>query len=199
MTPYLIAASYLAAGAGTSIWVLAKHGPSGTLGRTSTAGLALVLWPFLLPVLAGSGGEGEGEAAAAAAPPPPDRLTEIADRLRKDLARSRASFDEAAGDERGRRLVERFVERLRAEQARLVEMEGALADARPTVRPRLLALRDGTRAELDRGIAVLEEMAAQLTLLRFSDAREGAAARAERTHIEDLLASIEAVVEVSAA
>ena len=98
---------------------------------------------------------------------------------------------------RERVVLEAFIARLRHSDRRLSDIEGALVGAPPSVKDKLTRLRDLAAHDADRGIGVLEELVAQLTLLRFADLAEPRAARAERDHIEDLLARIEALAEVT--
>jgi hypothetical protein len=58
-------------------------------------------------------------------------------------------------------------------------------------------LYEHAAAELENSIGLVEDLAAQLTLLRFSDLGNPSAARVERGHIEELLLRIEALAEAS--
>lgn len=183
--PAYILIGYALIGLAVGLAVGVRGIPVGGLARGSSAIVAAALWPFvaptLLPARAGEDPRAIGRG---------DRLAEIASRLRDDWSRV------PSPDPRGRSLLDSFVERLRAEESRIAEMESALAHAPASVLDRLARLRDATRAEVDQGIALLEELDAQLTLLRFSGE---AGTRSERARVQDLLAQIEAVVEVSGA
>jgi hypothetical protein len=125
------------------------------------------------------------------------RLDAVACRLEEGWARAGGAAQATEGRER--LVLDGFVSRLRANDQRLGDLEAAIREAPPSVRERLVRLRDVTGAEIDQGVGVLEELAAQLTLLRFADLGEPSIAKAERDHIEDLLARIEALAEVSPA
>jgi hypothetical protein len=76
-------------------------------------------------------------------------------------------------------------------------MEAALAGAPASVRERLTRLYEHSVAELELSLGLVEELAAQLTLLRFADLGNPAAVRVERGHVEELLLRIEALAEAS--
>ena len=79
--------------------------------------------------------------------------------------------------------MDRFIARLRAQQRRLEEMEAALAAAPASVKERLARLHEHAVAELEHSIGLVEDLAAQLTLLRFSIwATPSAARRGARSH-----------------
>ncbi len=183
--PALVLAGYAAVGLLVGIGVAARGVPIAGLTRVSSAFVAAALWPFVVPTLLPARSGEDGHAIARG-----DRLADVASRLRESWSRV------PSADSRGRSLLDSFVERLRAEERRIEEMESALAHAPERVRERLARLRDATRADVDQGIALLEELDAQLTLLRFSGE---SGTRSERAHVQDLLAQIEAVVEVSGA
>ncbi len=92
---------------------------------------------------------------------------------------------------------ERIVARMRAQERRLVEMEAALAEAPTSVKERLTRLYEHSATELEHSIGLVEELTAQLTLLRFSGLGNPSTARVERGHIEELLLRIEALAEAS--
>ncbi|HYO73861.1 MAG TPA: hypothetical protein VEU33_48120 [Archangium sp.] len=76
-------------------------------------------------------------------------------------------------------------------------MEAALTSAPASVKERLIRLYEHSAAELEHSIGLVEELTAQLTLLRFSGLGHPSAARVERGHIEELLLRIEALAEAS--
>jgi hypothetical protein len=76
-------------------------------------------------------------------------------------------------------------------------MEATLATAPASVKERLSRLHEHAVAELEHSIGLVEDLTAQLTLLRFSDLGNPSAARVERSHIEELLLRIETLAEVS--
>ena len=143
--------------------------------------LMLLLWPFLLP-------------AALFAEPLPlrggHRLAALGEELRIALARS------CGARERELEIVESFIERTIAEERTLSELDEAIASSPQSVRGRLQELRDRTHHRIEAGVAMLEEMLAQLTLLRFSELslKDG---EEERRRIEDLLARIEALANLA--
>jgi len=189
MTALVVIVAYLVVGCFAAIVVVVRQAPSG-LGRAPTVLLSLVLWPFVLPLsftpeaAVPVGGPAHRSARAA-------RLDEVARRLEQGWARAGHAAQATGGRERVG--LEGFLSRLRASDRRLGELEEEIAQSPPSVRERLVRLRETTGVEIDQGISLLEELAAQLTLLRFADLGEPTAAKVERDHIEDLLARIEAL------
>ena len=110
-----------------------------------------------------------------------------------------AALDSAWATEQARehQVLERFIGRLRAQERRLKEMKVALAAAPVSVKERLQRLYEGATAELEHSIGLVEDLSAQLTLLRFANLSNPAAARVEQGHIEEMLARIEAMAEAS--
>lgn len=152
--------------------------------------LMVALWPFLLPALraTGLGPQPKGEAAA--------QLGALEQALDSAWAQASAM---GAGRPAERERIGRFVSHLRAQVARLDEMDRALAGAAERLRQPLEQLRARTAAEVGEGLVLLEELCTQLTLLRFSGGPGGEAARHEKDHVEALLARIGALAEVSGA
>ena len=193
MTALVVIVAYLVAGCFSAIVVLLRQGPAPLgLGRGATGLLAVLLWPFVLPLAFAP------EAAVPVEAPTrksdrAGRLDEVARRLEQGWAR--AGHAAQATEGRERIVLEGFLARLRANDRRLAEVEEAISQAPASVRERLQRLRDASAAEIDQGIALLEELAAQLTLLRFADLGEPSTAKVERDHIEDLLARIEALAQ----
>jgi hypothetical protein len=192
MTAHRIVEAYLALGGVAAVAVLAGRTALPTRERVPLALLAVGLWPFLLPTLL------PGEAVVRPALPSPEggygpRLDALACQLQDGWARAGA----AATAERERRRVEGFLQRLRASAARLAELEAALPSAPERVRLKLGELRARTANELEQGLGLLEELLAQLTLLRFVGLGEDHGATAERDHVEELLARIESLAELN--
>ena len=158
--------------------------------------LTVALWPFTLPVLLAPG-EAAGCATTDTRSERSKRLDEVATRLEECWRQ--AALDSAWATEQARehQILERFIARLRAQERRLKEMEVALAAAPVSVKERLQRLYEGATAELEHSIGLVEDLSAQLTLLRFANLSNPAAARVERGHIEELLARIEALAEAS--
>ncbi len=175
MAGLIVVAVYVVMGAGAAASVRRKEAhPLRPL-------LMLALWPFLLP------------AALFSEPIPRARGRKI-ESLRDEI---RVAFARAPGaDAREQRLVEAFAARALAEEQTILELEAALATAPPSVRSRLEELRDRSRGRIDRATGMLEEMLAQLTLLRFA-ALSSRSGEEERGRIEDLMARIEAAAEVA--
>jgi hypothetical protein len=196
MTALWILEAYVLLGAMSAVLVLGRRSGGALPARAGQALGALVLWPFMLPLLlapeAAAGGEvkqGRSERAR--------RLDEVAGRLEECWRQ--AAVERAWANEQGRehQLMDRFIARLRSQQGRLEEMETALAAAPASVKERLARLHEHATAELEHSIGLVEDLAAQLTLLRFSDLGNPSAARMEQGHIEELLLRIEALAEAS--
>lgn len=195
MTALIILAAYaLFGGLAASLALIRRRGPA--LARAGQALLALVLWPFLLPVILSPGDTSlrpvdslRGERAR--------RLDEVTGRLEECWRQAAVEITWAAEQAREHRLLDGFVARLRAQERRLTEMEAAMTTAPASVKERLSRLHEHAASELEHSIGLVEELAAQLTLLRFSDLGNPSAARVERGHIEELLLRIEALAEAS--
>ncbi|HEX8703701.1 MAG TPA: hypothetical protein VF815_32995 [Myxococcaceae bacterium] len=195
MTALWILKAYAALGVLSAVVVLVR-GPGSARGRVGQALLTMALWPFTLPVLLAPG-EAAGCATTDTRSERSRRLDEVAARLEECWRQ--AALDSAWATEQARehQILERFVARLRAQERRLKEMEVALAAAPASVKERLQRLYEGATAELEHSIGLVEDLSAQLTLLRFANLSNPAAARVERGHIEELLARIEALAEAS--
>jgi hypothetical protein len=196
MTALIILAAYGALGLLAATFSLTRRQGGPLSSRLGQALACLVLWPFLLPVLLSPGD----------APPRPEggtgserarRLDEVTRRLEECWRQAAVESTWAAEQAREHRLLDGFVSRLRAQERRLLEMEAALANAPSSVKERLTRLYEHAASELEHSIGLVEELAAQLTLLRFSDFGNPSAVRVERGHIEELLLRIEALAEAS--
>jgi hypothetical protein len=196
MTALWILEAYAALGLMSALLILVRRGGGTLRARVGQAVGALILWPFVLPVALAPGQaagctvpEGRSERAR--------RLDEVAGRLEECWRQ--ASVESAWATEQGRehQVMDRFILRLRSQLRRIEEMEAALATAPASVKERLARLYEHAVAELEHSIGLVEDLAAQLTLLRFSDLGNPAAARVEQGHIEELLLRIEALAEAS--
>jgi hypothetical protein len=172
----IVIAVYVVIGAGAAIAIFHRD-PRPTVRPL----LMFVLWPFLLPatflVEPALGGRGK-------------KLEALREEIRIALARADRS------DAHAQRIVETFVERALIEARSVAELDAAIASAPLSVRDRLEELRDRSVHRIDAAAAMLEEMLAQLTLLRFAelDAKSG---DDERRKIEDLVARIEALANLA--
>lgn len=181
MAAMIVIVVYVVVGAGAAVGV-AVSGRGG--GRSL---LVLVLWPFLLPAM-----------FLRESPSVPRGDRERDGRLGAVSRSLREAFEHAGGGaDRERRVVEAFLARLWAQERDLANLEAALSGAPETVRPRLEDLRDRSRQRIDEGIIMLDEMVAQLTLLRFSGLARGGGEE-ERRRMEDLMARVEAQNEAEA-
>ena len=170
MATTMVIAVYVVVGAGAAIALFHRERE-----RPLRPVLMFFLWPFLLP-------------AAFLVEPPLRARGHKLEALREEIriALTRAS----TADAREHRIVEAFVERTLLEERSVAELEEAIASSPASVRARLEELRDRSMRRIDAASAMLEEMLAQLTLLRFAelDAKSG---EDERRRIEDLLTRIE--------
>lgn len=196
MTAYVILGAYGAAGLVAALLAMARQEKQGLTERAWHALLTLVLWPFLLPVML-SPGEVPAGARVPARSERARRLDDVTGRLEECWRRAVVESPWLAEQAREHRLLDGFVARLRAQERRLVEVEAALASAPASVKDRLAQLREHSAAELEHSIGLVEELAAQLTLLRFADLGNPSAVRVERGHIEELLLRIGALAEAS--
>ncbi len=156
-------------------------------GKWGSPVIAGVLWPFVLPTLHES-------AAANAAGGLSDRarrLDRAAAALRVAWAARADSLPGQDGRERDR--LDGFIDRLRGLDQRVRELDEAMTDAPPALKEKLDRLRERTCAEFEQGLATLEDLCAQLTLLRFATVGQSA----DRMQLEALLARIAALAEVS--
>ncbi len=147
-----------------------------------------VLWPFLLPGLV-------------AAPPAVSRPAQgpHAGRLAALSSALGVALDDpatAALLARPRAEIEDALQRLEQEARRLEALDRAIDGALPTARPRLEALRAKAEGQLAERLQLLEEVAAQLTVLRFVDLSAPEGARDEKLRVETLLAQLDALVEL---
>lgn len=191
MTAWGILIVYVVIGCGAGIAVFAGKRSVGALEGAPAAAVMLILWPFLLPTTL----------LVEALPPMPEmpRNTERSRRIEM-LARALHEVWAAAGagEARERTMLEAFIARLRARESRLGELERAIASAPASARERLAAMREATATEIEQGLSLLDDLVAQLTVLRFSELAERDATSTERVHVEGLLTRIEALAALSA-
>ncbi|MFP2934107.1 hypothetical protein ACLESO_55080 [Pyxidicoccus sp. 3LG] len=197
MTAIVFLVAYGALGLVSAVFVLARERGGALSTRVGPALLALVLWPFLLPVVLSPGEAPVPRVETGARSGRSRRLDEVVDRLEACWRQAAVESSWAAEQAREHRLLDAFILRLRTQERRLGEMEVALADAPASVKERLGRMYEHSVAELEHSIGLVEELAAQLTLLRFADLGNPAASRVERGHIEELLLRIEALAEAS--
>ncbi|QRN94713.1 hypothetical protein JRI60_37190 [Archangium violaceum] len=196
MTALIILSAYTALGLLAAVLALVRRREDSLPARLGQALAALLLWPFLLPVLLSPGNTParpeRGDRSERAR-----RLDDVTGRLEECWRQAAVESSWAAEQAREHRLLDGFISRLRAQERRLVEMEAALATAPASVKERLTRLYEHSVTELEHSIGLVEELAAQLTLLRFSDLGNPSAVRVERGHIEELLLRIEALADAS--
>jgi hypothetical protein len=196
MTALWILEAYVVLGAVSAVIILVRRGGGAFQARVSHALVALVLWPFVLPV-ALAPGQAAGGALTEGRSERARRLDEVAGRLEECWRQASVESTWAAEQGREHQVLDRFILRLRFQLRRIEEMEAALAAAPASVKERLTRLHEHAVAELEHSISLVEDLAAQLTLLRFSDLGNPSAARVERSHIEELLLRIESLAEAS--
>ena len=188
--------AYVALGLVAVVVALARQREGSLPRRLGQALLALVLWPFLLPVLLAPG-DASTRPESGLQSERARRLEEVMRRLDECWKLAAVENTWAAEQAREHRLLDGFASRMRAQERRLVEMETALASAATSVKERLTRMHEHAVAELEHNIGLAEELAAQLTLLHFSDLGNPSAVRVERGHIEELLQYIEALAEAA--
>jgi hypothetical protein len=196
MTALWILEAYVALGLASAVLVLVRRGAGSLPVRAGQAMGALLLWPFMLPVLLVPG-QAPGCAVTETRSERARRLDEVAGRLEECWRQASVESKWAIEQGREHQLLDRFILRLRSQQRRIEEMEAALVSAPASVKERLSRLHEHAVSELEHSIGLVEDLAAQLTLLRFSDLGNPSAARVERSHIEELLLRIDSLAEVS--
>ena len=191
MTAFVIAVVYLVLGSGAGVAVAVQKRKVGPVGGPGSVILVVFLWPFLLPttMLGESAPSSRSESAAA---------TKRAIRIDR-LVESVRAVPDGTGACRGRErsVLEGFLLRLRAGEQRLRDMDEAIDTVPDNVQSKLRSLRDRSARDIDQGCALVEEVVAQLTLLRFVDGSDTSAATSERDRVEHLLASIETLASLS--
>lgn len=165
------------------VYVVAGCGAGAALVRRRASSFGEIaamfaLWPFLVPIVFFASTD--------------TRATDRAARL----SRVAADLDEAWRhvDLDGSDVMRAYVRRLQAAEARRAEVARAAQDARPPLHERLEPIERKATAEVDAGLALLEETLAQLTVLRFVQGADDD--EASRHRVEDVLAQMEAIVQV---
>lgn len=144
------------------------------------------LWPFFLPTRLAP--------APASTPAPRGPYAERLAALAHALAEALDDPSAAGLLARPRAELEEGVRRLVREAERLEALERAIEGALEAARPRLLALRTRGEAQLGERLRLMEEVVAQLTVLRFVDLSAPDGAREERVRVESLLVQLDALV-----
>jgi hypothetical protein len=174
---------YAGVGVLTAVWVALRQ--DGWAMRLA----AVPLWPFLLPALLGARDDSHPQPAVENA-----ALNELARRVAESWAQGPAPSVEGA---RERQVIDGFIARLRGVTQRIAEIEAAREHAPARAQEPLRKMAESSRADLAAGVTLLEELLAQLVLLRFAEL-PAAGARTDRARIEELLARIEEVVNLQA-
>ena len=170
MTTAIIIGVYLLAGVATCVLAVVSRRANGV-----TALLLIPLWPLLGPALF-QAGRREGE----------DRLVVLVRSVRAQLGTSAA--------DREKRAIDGLLVHLLERRRRLDEVAAAKQSAPEKIHGRLDALGLQLAAELKAGEGLLEELSAQLMLVRLSGAQESGGHETDRVHVEELVASLEAIV-----
>ena len=185
MVTYFIIAAYGTIGVIAAIGTVArKVSVAGSRG-TPVFFLMIVFWPFFLPTSLLAEADTPRVIPASG---PHKKIAEVGAKVREAWSKS------GPVDQRERMAVESFLARLDERAARVEELRATLAIAAPSIRPRLDQLRVEAEREIEEGLLLLEEMAAQLTLLRFTGRSD--LPNADRDQVEGLLARIEAMANV---
>jgi len=189
MSAIVVVVVYAGVGLCGALLVYRRGRRTDPAGAAGAAALCLLLWPFILPVSLGAeprASAGRGTCC--------DRIDRVARRVSAAMQRARQAGVE---EPRACQVVEAFVARLQASDLRLVELRAVTDEAHASTRDRLEALRGAGAEELERGLALLEELAGKLTLLSFADLSAGGAPGGDQEMVEELLLRIEALTEVS--
>jgi hypothetical protein len=189
-TAQVIFGLHVVIGAGAGVWVIAERRAVGGLRGPSAALLMVVFWPFFLPMSLLA----ETELARVLGPQASDRARRI-EGVAAMLAEAWSKTD--AGQSRERAVTEGFVDKLRRQEARRVELESTASTASVSIRPQLEKLIALAALEIDQGLELLEEMTAQLTLLRFAGIASGDESSGDKDRVLGLLARIEALANMS--
>ncbi len=192
MTAFVVVATYLLIGAAVAVKALRAEQTASGAGRARAAGIALLLWPYVLPFAFQRHG--------AAGAPATDRnhaahLTALdAREQRLDEALRRARGTATGIDlERVARMAARLGRRLRRLEGRLAELEQAAREAPESVRGSLDSLRASSKLELESGLRLMEELTGKLTLLAFADLGGKDGAGGELAEVRELLNRLEAM------
>ncbi len=175
LTGLVLIAVYGAAGLVFAVAVeWQQHHRAGFLVRTRR----VVAWPFLVPLLADP-----------PRPPPRPRhprVVALEARLSGALAQIRPYE---------RRTIDAFLARLGDGVVRLEEIKTAQTGAIGPAKPKLQALEKALEAELDRRVALLEELLGELIVLRFTALNGRPDGGDEEGRVGRLLEEVEALAE----
>lgn len=180
-TSTIVIGVYSAAGSCVAFVVyVAKRDVAGMRGLRAAVAM-LFLWPFLLPFAL------VGDEALTLPNQRAARIEAKAERLGEAWMRA------GKGGTRESTVTTVFLDRLRKQAERLLELETASKQAGPAIKPKLDRMIEVTSKELEQGLELLDEMAGQLTLLRFAPLGNEDEAKNDREHILELIARIESM------
>ncbi len=185
--PMLLLGIYLVSGFAVAIFVFVRKVRVAGRERLASSLLMVVLWPFLVPTLLSAEPVHVPRVT-------PDGAGPMAERIEALARHSR----EAAAGRAERPILEAFLERLRRLERSLRDMDQAIRAAPQSVRPKLEALRARSCDKLTQDAELLEELIAQLTVLRFAEMSEFEAGEMDESRILGLLSQIKALVELNA-
>lgn len=191
MTAFVICCVYVVIGCGAAIAVVVQRRPIGPLRGAPAAVAVFVLWPFLLPA-SFADNDVQASPPSVASSPRSARVDELAAVLHAAWADAVTT-----DDNRERVMLEQFVSRLKASERRLDDLDRAIDSSHERVKGKLQLMRTNVENDVERGIGLLEDISAQLTLLKFADCADPGTASDERERIEDLLMRIEALAEAA--
>ncbi len=173
MSMGIVAVVYFVVGCGAGAALVRSRAPSA--GEVAAM---VALWPFLVPIVFFASAPSRDSDRAA-------RLSRLAEEL--DDAWRHVDLS-------GAEVMRAYVRRLEVAEARRAEVARAAEGAREGLAERLEPIARKATAEVDDGLALLEETLAQLTVLRF--VRGADADEDTRTRVEDVLAQMEALVAI---
>ncbi|MBI4822315.1 MAG: hypothetical protein HY791_39005 [Deltaproteobacteria bacterium] len=169
--------TYLTIGMALSAWVWIRGLELGGRNGIDVAILVGVLWPFLAPVVLNSDEV-----------PRQARRDGRVDHLARAIDQAWIRLPGTGLRSQDRAVVDSFVRRLKVAEQRELDIERASAEAPEAARESLARLRAESASEVSRGVALLEELLAQLTVLRFVD--QDVSVSTERDRVEVLLHAI---------
>lgn len=179
MALVVFALVYFVIGCGAAASLLGSRPARGPLAGIVGIVLMLVFWPFLFPVaFLADTKNAHGDSSRSV------RLRGLASAL----------HDAWNDDDRARDVVERYIEGLSTSERRLRDLQAAIDEAPDRIKARLEKLRDRLRDQVDGGLDLLEELTAQLTLLRFAQSSDDA--EEDRSGVEDLLERMAALAQL---
>jgi hypothetical protein len=187
----MILGIYVLVGVGAALVVIRSGTRIGTTNGAGAALIMLVFWPFLLPgVVAAQQNLSRWVTRGETPSEREQRIDALAGKLSM-------LFVSAGGDARERMVLDAFMTKVRLGERRLAEMESTMQNAPSSVIPRLEAIANDAEHDLEESVRLLEEIVAQMTVLRFTELADSEEARAERERVEDMLLRIEACADLS--